>query len=245
MPEPLPSRRRLQDIVRGITDTLGASMVETSFMARTQLPRGFKCLCAFSPVPPLSPLLLPAPSLSNAAGSGHPRLLLLVSAAALAHRTRVPPAHPRLSCPPRTRTPPANNAYSTCSPRRPSPVNDSPPARTRNLHVPKISITRSKHIHLAHTSSTRRAVLTRAVATDVNVSEKVQTPCDAPKARPRCFHDCVRTIERPLRPSARCEHERAGLPDSFHPHPAAAPPVSRARTCAHAMRTLRAGSRAI
>jgi hypothetical protein len=126
--------------------------VETSFTACTQLPRGFECLCAFSPVPPLSPLLLPTPSLSNAAGSGHPRLLLLVSAAALAHRTRVPPAHPRLSCPPRTRAPPANSAYSTCSPRRPSLVKrlasctHRKSARTQDQYHAKQTYTSRPHL---------------------------------------------------------------------------------------------------
>ncbi|KAJ7912285.1 hypothetical protein B0H13DRAFT_2271638 [Mycena leptocephala] len=170
-----------------------------------------------------------APSVSTSGGCNGAR-----SSNARTSRT------PSALSPARTRAPLAHSAYSTCSPHRRSPVKTTRLLHTRNLHVPRISIIRSKHIHVAHIS-TRRAVLMRTVATDANVNEKVQRPCDAPKGAPVAFTTASAQWKRPLRPSARREREGASLPDSF----CLLRCQFRARARAHAMRTLRARSRAM
>ncbi|KAJ6587969.1 hypothetical protein B0H19DRAFT_1247693 [Mycena capillaripes] len=122
--------------------------------------------------------------------------------------------------------------------------NNSPPAHTKNLQVPRVSITRSKHIHLAHTLSTRRAVLTRAVIADANVKERVPTPCDAPKGAPVAFTTASarwkRLLRLPCDPNVNVPASRTAF--------APALPLRRqfrARFCAHAMRSLRARSHAM
>jgi hypothetical protein len=130
-----------------------------------------------------------------------------------------------------------------CTPPALSPATNTRPSRKqRLLHLlptPPKSAQKICKYPGSVSQSTRRPVLTRTVPADANVNKKVQTPCDAPIT----FPTASARWKHHLRLSARCERERAGLPDSFRHSPAAAQPVLRAR--AHAMRTLRPRSRAV